>query len=81
MLETGANADAKGLSDESALFEAVSQGSTMIVLLLLDKGANPDTRGPSGVTALEIAIERGRTGIAQRLLDKIRSAPNHSLKS
>jgi ankyrin repeat protein len=70
LLDDGANVDADGGYNGTALQGASIRGRKKIVQLLLDNGANVDADGGYNGTALQGASIRGRKKIVQLLLDK-----------
>ena len=69
LLELGADVNARGDIDQTALHEASYEGRTEVVNILLDHGADVDALDESGITPLRVAAERGHIEVVTILLD------------
>ncbi len=69
LLSAGANTEATGPGQITALWGATQLGFTASVQVLLEHGAHTDTTDPGGATPLMVAADNGRTGIVNLLLD------------
>jgi len=56
--------------NQSLLPEAVAEGNSMVVKLLLDKGVDIESEGRSAKTPLSIAVRNGHVDIVKLLLEK-----------
>lgn len=68
LLSEGADVDAEGEHDSTAIMYAAMHGNTRIVDLLLEYGADVDKLPWNGQTALMLAAERGHAQIVDKLL-------------
>jgi ankyrin repeat protein len=69
-IENGAEVNAPGSIDGTALSQAAANGRELIVRLLLDNGANINAADEFSKTALQLAAENGNEPIVRLLLDK-----------
>ncbi|KAJ7112606.1 hypothetical protein C8R44DRAFT_249148 [Mycena epipterygia] len=70
LLEKGADVNAAGVEDGSALYAASAKGHTETVRLLLEKGADINTEGGIYGTALQAASREGSLEIVGILLEE-----------
>lgn len=59
MIDSGINANARGLKQRTALMAAAAFNRPGIVKILLAKGANPDAKDKDGNTAYDVAKNKG----------------------
>ena len=69
MIALGADVNARGAVDETALIRAASAGNLEVVQCLLQNGADIEAKDFDGETALMVAAEGGDLNIVKCLLD------------
>jgi uncharacterized protein len=67
-LDAGANVNASGARDTTAIMWASERGLSDIVRLLLDRGADMNAQNESGLTALMLAARSNRIEVVKLLL-------------